>query len=224
MTRTSASFDINKKNWPNNHTFPDMIYIDTCSVMDMVLQRQHGQLTEDYISELIKRDGMITWSQHTIDEITQLIHVDQYFKLAKSKKIKPIKNKGIWKLAEDTATDVESSSIAQIVVSEVDNITTLLEQFGSQTTVSDNDVNLLTKNIYSSYGGNQQDSKHFAIANLTGVNNILTQDSGFLRYPTVNIFGSSNQIVQNYNVNQNPVIYTDYKKLLITDSKDENVS
>lgn len=219
--RTSVSFNINKKNWNNNHTFPDIIYVDTCSIMDMIMQRRYGRITEDYINELSNRNGMITWSQHTIDEITQIIHVDEYFKLAR---VKNITAKKAWKEAESTATDLESSSIAQSVISQVDSITGILEQFGAQTTVDERELTIVTKHVYGNYGGNLQDSKHYAIANLSGVNNILTQDDDFLRYPQLNVFGASNGIIKNYYSTNNPIGYKDIRDGFNIKSEDENAS
>lgn len=214
MNRTSISFDIHRTNWNNKYLFPDIVYIDTCAIMDIFQQRTHGQVTEDYIKELVNRDGMIIWSQHTIDEITQFYHVDHYHKLAKSKNITGNK---AWKKAEDTATDQESVNIAQSVLNQVNKVIKYLEQFGVQTDVDVTDsklVNDLTRTVYSRYGGNQYDSKHFVIAHLSGVNNILTQDSGYLRYPNVNIFGASNELVKNSKSGQAWNSYIDLSKLL----------
>ncbi|NEX77365.1 hypothetical protein G4Z05_00410 [Bacillus thermocopriae] len=221
MTRTSVSFDIDKKNWNNKNTFPDFVYTDANSVLEIFFNRQYGQVTEDYINELVNnRNGFITWSQHTIDEITQVIHVDEYFKLAKAKKIR---GKNIWKVAENTATEKESISIAQNVLTKVDSIITTLEQFGGKTEVDEQATNALTKHIYLNYGLSIKDAKHLAIANLSGINNILTHDAGFLRFPNINVYGASKEIVRNYIPGQAPSPYVDLSKQLILQQSEEEI-
>lgn len=206
MTKQSLSFDINNLNWGNKNMFPEVIYVDTCSILDMTLLRTNGQVTEDYLKELNNHSGIITWSQHTIDEMIQVFHVNEYFNLANSKNIR---TKKAWKIAEDTASNQESSLIAQRVLSTVNNVVETLEQFGVQSDVEALKVNELTMKIYSSYGGNLADSKHVAIANLSGTNNILTADKGYLRYPSLNIFGASSGITSGHNNNQLPNDFVD---------------
>lgn len=197
-----------------------MVYVDTNSALEIFFNRRHGKRTENYIVELVKRNGMIVWSQHTIDEITQIIHVSEYNKIAKANNISS------WKDAENAATDLESSNHAKTVLTQVDTVTMYLEQFGDKTDVDERSLNLLTRQIYSEQGTNQQDSKHLAIANLTGTNNILTHDAGFLRFQNVNVYGSSYEIVQANQPRQLPASYVDLsERLLLTDSlEDENVS
>ena len=179
------------------------------------MQREHGSLTEQYIHELINRDGMITWSQHTINEIIQFIHVDTYSKIAKEKNIKGNKS---WKIAENSATNKESRKAAEITMNKVYKIIEYLEQFGMQTDVDITNsryVESLTTELYLGYGGNQYDARHVAIANISGINNILTQDGGYLRYPSLNIFGSSKELVNNYKINQSPNPYFDLSRSIL---------
>lgn len=209
--------------------FPDFVYIDTNSILDIMEQRPHGQLTEEFIKETVRRDGMITWSQHTLDEVIDFIHVDQYIKYARSNNIQGNNRKAGWKIAEDRASDKDSALIAKNVVSKVDQLVLYLEQFGEQTDVDESELTLLTKKVYETYGGNRKDSKHIAAANLSGVNNILTQDGGFIKYP-VNIYGSSKQLVQNSVNGQSPKPFIDLretfgmKQIIIENQEDENAS
>ncbi|HDR6633180.1 TPA: PIN domain-containing protein [Bacillus cereus] len=209
MNRTSVSFDISRGNWGNQHIFPDMLYIDTNSIIDIFEQRTHGQLIEDYLNELIKRDGMIIWSQHTIDEIIDFVHYDYYAKLAKQKNIKRSQKAAPYKIVENTVTDAESSEIAEKVMIKVDTIQEYLEQFGSQVVQEEREVNELARSIYIGHGNNRKDCKHVAAANLEGTNNILTQDSGFLRFPNMNVYGSSLALVNGYKTIQGPSGYID---------------
>ncbi|MED0688208.1 hypothetical protein [Anoxybacillus ayderensis] len=215
MNRTSISFDIRKENWNNKFLFPDIIYIDTCAIIDIFMERKHGSLTEQYIHELINRDGMITWSQHTVNEIIQFVHVDTYSKIAKKKNITGNK---AWKIAENIASDEESRKAAETTMNKVYRIIEYLEQFGMQTDVdiaNPQCVETLTTELYLGYGGNQYDARHVAIANISGVNNILTQDGGYLRYPSLNIFGASKELVSNYNMNQSPNPYLDLSRSIL---------
>jgi predicted nucleic acid-binding protein len=221
MSRTSLSFDINKQNWKNTNTFSKMIYVDTNSIIDIFEQRPNGQLTEDYIKETANRDGMIIWSQHTIDEITDFVHVDQYKKYAKANGIKNNHIKAGWKIAEDTVTDLESIHIAINVNQSVEQITSYLEQFGVKTEVDQHLMTNLSRVIYSTYGGNRKDSLHVAIANLSGVNDILTQDSGFLRFPHLNIFGASHGITSNNTVGQAPAKYINLVEYLMPENTED---
>lgn len=194
--------------------FPEMVYIDTNAVLDIVEQRQMGQITEQYLNELVSKDGMITWSQHTIEEITDFFHVDSYKKIAKIKQIKNNHIKSGWKIAEDQATDQESRAVSQNVNTQVDKVVSFLEQYGLPTNADEEEVAFLTKEIYASYGGNRKDSKHVAMANLSGTNNILTQDSGYLRYPNINVYGASNQIMVEFQNSPKPSVdYIDFNTL-----------
>lgn len=198
MNRTSSSFSIKKGNWNNDAIFPELIYIDTNVVLDIMEQRNFGILSEEYLIELIRRKGMITWSDHLIDEIRDFFHRQVYFKEAEKIGIPTGIRTHAYKWLEDTATDQESSFYSQQVVSKVEKTKQYLEQFGLQNDPDHKEVYKLSEELYK-YGSNFQDSKHVAIATLSGTNNILTHDSGFLRYPHTNVLGASKAIVNNYN-------------------------
>lgn len=222
--RTSAAFDINKSNWGNKDMFPDMIYIDTNAILDISLQRSKGRLTQDFLLELIKKDGMLVWSQHVIDEVTDFIHTNEYIQLAKSKGLDHSK----WKYLENSATDKESAIIAQTVNQKVERIEVYLEQFGDKTDVPEIDKLHLSRSIYTNFGGNRKDAEHVAIANLTGINNFLTQDQGFLRYPNVNVYGASREITSNYQIGQASAPYVDLNRFNdlqnVSESDEESAS
>lgn len=214
VSRTSVSFDINSSNWGNHHMFPEAVYIDTNSAINIAEQKSAGKLAEDYINELIQRDGFIIWSHHTIDELSGVLHVNHYKRIAKSKNIKGDHRYAAHKIAENTATDQESIAAAQTVTGELERIVNYLEQFGMQVDAEETHVNELTNHIYTSYGNSKKDAKHIAIANINGVNNFLTQDGGFLRFPHINVFGSSQEISQTYNASQLPAPFIDLSKFL----------
>lgn len=210
VNRTSVSFDINRGNWGNRHIFPDVVYADTNSVVDIFAQRTHGQLVEDYLKRLIQNDGMIIWSQHTMNEITDFVHYNQYIQLADQKNI--IGNKRM-KIAEDTATDIESREIAEKVIMQTDSIKGYLEQFGTQVEQDEQKVIELARRLYGSHGNSMKDCRHVASANLEGVNSILTQDVGFLRFPNLNVYGASYKLKQGYKTSNTPAPYIDLSTL-----------
>lgn len=199
MNRTSSSFSIRKPNWRNSDTFPDFLYIDTNVVLDIMEQRSHGQLSEDYLKELVKRGGMITWSNHLMEELTDYFHYQIYTQESLKLGTARSGNTHPRKVLENSATDQDSANYAKQVLQKVTGAKNYLRQLGVQSDPDVEEVNELATHLYSNYGSNLKDSKHVAIANLSGTNNILTQDSGFLRYPEVNIFGSSNGINTNVN-------------------------
>lgn len=212
MSRTSVAFDINNL---SNTMIPDVVYIDTCSVMDIAVQRNLGADTETFLQTLNQHDSIITWSQFTIDEIIKFYHVDTYIAYANQNKIKPYKNTPAWKIAENIVSDLESSNLAKQIMTKVEKTTLFLEQYGVQTEVDEKELVLLTNEIFKQYGGNQQDSKHVAIASLSGTNNFLTSDSGFLKYPHTNVYGASNKIVNNFKSTNTPNDYVNLNDLLL---------
>lgn len=222
MNKPSIAIDINKSNWNNDNTFTDIIYIDTNSIIEISKQRKYGRLIEDYLIELNSRSGIIIWSQHTIDELVDFLHVDHYYKYAKANGITDTPRKKAWKIAEDTVTNSESINIAQNVYKEADQITSYLEQFGLQTEVDTNLAHQLSRAIHSSSGNNLKDAKHVAAANLSGTNNILTLDAGFLRFSDLNVFGASYEIQKHYSPGQALNDYVDLNKNLIENFKEIN--
>jgi predicted nucleic acid-binding protein len=213
MNQTSKSFDINKRNWNNTSTFPDMIYLDTNAVLEIAMQRTHGQLLEDFLIELRKRNGFAIWSDHTLNEVLDVVHYDEYVTYAKQQNLKGNSKKSAWKLAEDSASEQESIKISNNVANKVDVINTYLEQYGFLAETPLSTVEGLSKKIYQNYGGNRKDAKHIAYANVLGVNNILTLDGGILRYPNLNVYGSSQTLVQNYQPGQKPIEFKDLKEI-----------
>lgn len=224
LNNSSVPIDINRSNWSNKNTFTEIIYIDTNAVIDIVAQRPKGLITESYLQELVKRDGMITWSQHTLDEITDFFHVNEYIQYAKSNGIQGNSKKAPWKLAEDTISNSDSIILSQNVVSKVGSVMQYLEQFGIKTEVDNHDMIDLTKDIYLQFGGNRKDSQHMAISNLSGINSILTQDSGFLRYPHLNVFSASHKVASQYDANQKHAKYIDLRNSDSISEEDEEVS
>ncbi|MBN8236844.1 hypothetical protein JF544_16420 [Halobacillus kuroshimensis] len=220
MTRTSVAIDIHSQNWNNNNAFSQVVYIDTNAIIDIFEQRPNGQATEDYIKELVNQNGLIIWSDHTMDELTDFVHVNEYISYARANGVQRMGRKHPWKVAEDIVSDQQSANIASTVHTKMDQITTYLEQFGMQADVEFNKAKELTKEVHMHYGGNRKDSKHVAIANLNGVNDILTHDSGFLRYP-VNVFGASAEIKNNYDPNMPHSQYVDLSESLLKKEDDE---
>ncbi|ATB52747.1 PIN domain protein [Caldibacillus phage CBP1] len=225
MNRTSTSFSIRKESWNNQSVFPDLIYIDTNVVLDIMEQRTYGRISEEYLKELVRRDGMIIWSRQLIDELIDFFHYQIYKEEASNKNI--IVPKGInatpGKWLENIATDSDSANYARQVLEKVENVTKYLEQFGVQDDPDHEEVNSLGLKIYSEYGGNRKDSMHVANAILSGTNNILTHDAGFLRYPYINVFGASKAIVNSNTSINNPNDFVDLRELFEKDEKkDEN--
>lgn len=207
---TSTAFYVHKSNWGNSNLFPDIIYIDTCAIRDIFEKRTHGILMDQYLQELNNQDGMIIWSQNVIDELIDFLNVDEYKKLAKNNGL----SQDEFKKAENNATRHDYEIIGENIYNRLGVITNYLEQFGVQTDNDFHDVVNIGKQLHTKYGGNRKDAYHVADSLLSGVNNILTQDGGFLRYPNLNVFGASKKMKDNYVSAQQHLDYIDIKKLL----------
>lgn len=218
--RTSTSFSIRKSNWNTSGLFPELIYIDTNVVLDIMEQRSYGEISEEYLQELIQKDGMITWSNHLIEELHDFFHYQIYNEEAEKIGVPSnINNPHKW--LENTATDQQSSVLNKLVVQKVNQAIEYLEQFGVQFDPPNTvEVNNLATNLYANYGTNYKDSKHVAIATLAGTNNILTQDAGYLKFPNVNVFGASSKIVNNSNsIVNDSNSFVDLRELFQEDNK-----
>lgn len=219
---TSTAFSIRRDNWCNKNVFPDMVYIDTNVVLDIMERRKYWKTSEEYLKELVKRDGMIIWSSHVIDEVIDFFHYQVYEEAASQITVPNNISPPNWKWLENNATDIESSNYANQVLEKVNNTIQYLEQFGVQSDPDLNEVIPLTLQLYSKFGLNRKDARHVAIATLSGTNNILTHDSGFLRFPHTNVFGASKAIVENTNlVINDPNNYVDLRELL-NENRDVN--
>ncbi|MGP9039828.1 PIN domain-containing protein [Cytobacillus kochii] len=213
MSKPPVVYNIRKASWSNMYTFPDMIYIDTNAVIDIFQNRPYGQLTEDYFKELNKKNGMIVWSSFTMDEVSTVLHNSAYQNLADYKNISAKDRTPAFKIAENTASRKESIQIATSVETQKEQIQSYLEQFGGQTDVTERNASVIASHIYKTTGLSPKDSKHVAISNLSGINNILTQDAGFLRVSDINIFGSSQTLV-NKSSNKTPNNYVNIQEIL----------
>jgi len=206
----SKAFSIRKATWVNQATFPDIIYIDANPALDILFQRTYGQLVEDYWAELVRRDGMITWSPYTIDEILNVLHTNKYIQYADANSVGPQYNstnrtiiKPAWKVAEDTISKKDSIQLASQIHQEVNSLISRLQQYGLEVDkTNENEVRLLTTEIYKNCGGSFKDAKHVAFANLNQVNNIMSHDPGFLRIPGQNVFGATASLLNHVSANQ----------------------
>ena len=224
---TSLAFSIRKQSG-NTFVFPDLIYIDTNSILDVVLNRTYGSLVEQYWRELVRNDGMIIWSRHTVEEVINTVHINEYIVYAEQQGINDILypdgkiKKFAWKVAEDKVSNQESSLIASTVMTKVNSVFATLEQYGLESdNINDKELNQLANALYRNYGGSLKDAKHVASANLSETNYILSQDSGILRYPAQNVLGASKKLLCYTNSNQTPVDFIDLSLIANADENDE---
>jgi len=185
----------------NNSTnvFPnDFLYLDANPIIDIISPNSNkvGAKLEHYIQDFAgKSNGVVVWSNHTVDEVRSFIHTSEYIKYAKKNGIKSPYNDGKdWKHVENTLDQSNMISLNQTVDNTTNAVFRLLEQYGEKFRVDEEIVEKVTNYLYTTYGGNYPDAKHVAIANLLSVNNILSSDIGISRYPNLNLFGISNQI------------------------------
>lgn len=206
MVSNSICIDITRSNWSNQNVFPydGIAYIDTNSVINLSNKQQVGQDIDNFIKEFVgNHNGMITWSQATINELLDYYTVDEYILKARSEGIKPVGNLRPWKVLENNVTNQESSSLNEKALIRLDNIEGYLMMYGEK--MADEPQSKIDKGvreIMRNYGGSRKDGEHFYMAYSSGINCIITQDTasenGFLRYPNLNIFGNSKVIKNNY--------------------------
>lgn len=163
---------------------------------------------------------MLTWSEHTKDEVTDVIIGYKYTDYAIQNGIKAqIKSNGniipAHKVAENSASTATSIAIALSVQKDISDLFNKLRQYGLPIeNVPPDQVNDLTKYLHSNYGGTRKDAKHVAWANLGGTNDILSNDGGILRFPSVNVYGASWSVRKEMVPNQVPVLYTDLSQFI----------
>jgi len=220
---TSKAFYIDKSNFTNNNLFQEMSYIDTCSLIDIFEKNANGIITEDYLEELIKNDGIVVWSEQTSTELFDFYHVNEYKKYAKANNIKGNHLYSAWKNAENTISQQDAIILSQNAIKSLEKVETYLNQIGMEVSAEKSDVDYLSRKIYTEYGGGIKDARHIAFANLNGINNIITQDVGFYtRYPSHNIFGASKDIMTNYAPSQKPAEYVDLNKFFLQKDSSDN--
>lgn len=199
MNRNSpaTAFDIRKTNWNNNDIFPDCIYIDTNAVLEMVIPgRTYGSETKDYVSELINRNGIVTWSPFVVAELYDFY---QYYFNNTNGKTAGQSPKDF----ENAADKLNSTRVGLLVSQKVADTQRFLNTIGVPLEVSNMDEIMFKSNdILTQYGNNIKDANHIAVCFENGINDILTHDAkhgnGMLRYDGMNVYGASNGIVSNY--------------------------
>lgn len=196
MTINSSNcYDISRNNWSDPNLFPSELYLDTNVAVDLIARRNNSYEIERFLKEFsINKGNTLFWSTHTENELLDCLHVDTYQSNASKYGYK----RNEWKKMENEISNSDSAKLAQEALNRYQSGLTVLNQFGSL--LSDEPDNLPKKvtTIYTTYGGNRKDAEHIAFANSYEINNILTNDSGFLRFPDQNIFGLSKTIKENY--------------------------
>jgi hypothetical protein len=214
---TSFAFSILKVAWKNPNTFPALLYVDANPVLDVLRNRQYGSLIEEYWAELVRRDSMITWSEHTEDEVTDVISIYKYSEYALRNGIQEQTLFGnkipAYKVAENIVSEADSVAIALSVQNDASDIFKRLRLYVLPIdSVPEDEVSKLTRYIYTNFGGTRKDARHVALANLSGTNDIQSNDVGLLRFPSINVFGAS-QVLRNEMVaNQTPVQFFDFSQ------------
>lgn len=203
----------------NGNLLPDMVYVDSCSLIDMTTNRERGEATQRFIDTIQSNDGIITWSEFTINELTQFLHVGEYMDLAAEKSLN-LRNRPDWKRAENTATNEEALRISVSVMEKVVQTEAVLKELGMALDIPGN-LQSAAMSIYRKYGGNLADAQHVAVANHNGVNSILTADNGFHRYPTLNIFTANVNVDGIVSMKSNTSSLNDYINLLSSDELEE---
>lgn len=216
---SSMAFNIRESQRGNRNIFPEIIYLDANPAIDIANQRTYGKVLEGYIQDLARKGKMITWSEVTKEEVTGVIHNSKYDTYADQHDIKDEYytngnfRRPARKVAEGIVSQQEATLISLEVLSETDKIFQVLEQYGMQLENQDEqEIKQIRNYLYGNYGGGLKDAKHIAYANLSGVNNILSNDSGLLRYPCINVYGASVTVINFSNSKQLPVPYIDMKQ------------
>lgn len=217
-TKTKV-FDVSKVNWQNSNLFPKELIIDTNAIIDALTKRNKGYEIEQYLEELKNNGSNFFWYPRIEDELFDFFHVDEYFNKAKRDGFRNKSGYFDWKAAENQVSTAEAAIISDKVSQRFDQtIAYLTDKNGLCIPAEEADYKPLARKIYSSYGGNRKDAEHVAFANEIGVNNIITQDTsngnGFLRYPSLNIFGNSTVIKNNYSAENSLNSFTDYSEIL----------
>lgn len=197
-------FNIHKRNWESKYIFPEMMYLDSNTVIDWVTRGQGAYNIEKYLKELKEvHKGEIYWSELTETEMFNYIHRNEYEKFSRSYFENPN-----WKKAENEASSSEAIEINRKVVQRFSSYKNTISNYGSALQYSKSSISNVATNIYQSCGGSIQDAEHVAIANSYGINNIMTRDTadgkGFIRYNDINIFGESKSIRSLYDSNAKP--------------------
>lgn len=216
-SHNTLTFNIRDLSNLDTSLLSDVNYLDTCSLIDLIANRDRKQSTEDFLKLLYTTGNMITWSSHTIEELIQFLHVNEYKNLARQRNIHAYNNKAAWKVAEDRATSQEATLISTTVTSKVSQIETLLNQYGLMIDVP-RDLHSRSTKIYNKYGGNLADAKHIAIASANEINSFITADNGFVKYPNQNLYSAntnlSNTIPLSNNAGNNRVQLNSFVDLL----------
>lgn len=218
----SAAFSTRNTNWNNENTFPEIIYLDTNPIINIMKQGNHSQSDTNYIKELFNRGGIVSWSHHTEQELRDYLHVNEYIRYSLNNRAALEAQRGntdkpLWKVAEDKVSNQVSKQIAIDVHDKAESIFGELRNYGlllDGKEFCDNEIVELTRFIYSECGGSEKDARHIAFANLYEINNIFSHDAGLLRYSFQNVFGGSNGIVNNCKNGQAPIDFTSFKELM----------
>ena len=199
----------------NASPVPDVLYLDANAILDVALSRKYGQDVDNYLEHVVSNNGMITWSALTIYEVRNIIHVNEYTKFADAQGIQPDGNRKAWKMAEDSASKPDARRISEFVLGLTDQIFEKLENNYGLPLEAGNDRahTHLADRLYLTCGGGFPDALHVAIANVAGINSLLTQDAHFLTYPYVNVFGASQEIHTQRSPDNALVPHVDYFSL-----------
>ncbi len=212
---SSVAFNLRACNNSTFNIYPDVVYVETNTIMDVILGRTYKEINITYWEKLIANGCMITWSYHTVDEVTNVIHHNEYRNYSiKNNIVSNIPYKQDWKFAEDTMGSLESRAMAQDIVKKSDSFFRTLGKCGLPLELDYSVGAELGKSLYTNYGGSLADAKHVACTNSGGINSIMTHDSGILRYPGLNVLGASKSLIENSNPSSKLIEYVDLSGLI----------
>lgn len=176
-------------------SYPDFIYLDTNSVVEIGLNRTYSNQVMTFMKDATKNDTIFVYSSHMYEELKQTIHVDLLNREMKNQGFKVDKknSKPPWKQFEDTGVNIGPTTIS--VVNDLVDIlksTTANTLYELEEAPSEELRPLI--DAYISVGIAPKDAKHSAIMNYNGLNNILTLDKGFMKVPDINIYAPNRSL------------------------------
>ncbi len=180
---------------------PDDCYIDTNAIVELALNRRYNTDVADFLIAASANNTLITFSDHTLDELLHTIHVSVYEEEAKKAGFT-----GGWKEYENSG-----ANHGQAVWDKYTEAIATLESYAGDVLLklenpSPDDIMECVRKLML-HGVAPKDAKHVSIMHLNGVNSVFTLDAGYVRAPNLNIYSPSNGLLKHVIKGSNTIPY-----------------
>ncbi|APB77367.1 hypothetical protein PPYC2_21520 [Paenibacillus polymyxa] len=190
--------------------YPDIAYVDTNAVVEIIFNRTFQSQVTDFFMESAKRNNILVYSDHVLDEIIDCLQTEILKEEATANGFVPNKS-----LKMPLYKQYESSSGVNVGPKVSSKFCEVVDLLGAGSNVfyklESPPAHILRfkTDRYIHHGISPKDAKHLAIAHYHKINNIFTLDGGMTKAPDFNVYGPNRSVTKHSTSGNSPLAFSD---------------